>query len=93
MSSVPLVQTLMNGAGNGQHFFMRAATRLGIVGVLVAFAIGYIVFGVLLTVASTIMKWVIVNRAQPGVHRQVHCQSAAAKVCQQGSAHARELRT
>ena len=65
------VQHLLGAAANGKAFFVRAATHTGVVGLLVAFAAGYAVYGGLLLAATVALKWVLVGRMRAGRHRHV----------------------
>ena len=48
---------------------MRGVSRVGGVGLLVAFAAGYAVYGALLLAATVALKWALVGRMQAGRHR------------------------
>ena len=73
------VQHLLGAAANGKAFFVRAATHTGVVGLLVAFAAGYAVYGGLLLAATVALKWALVGRMRAGRHR---CAALPRSLCQ-----------
>ncbi len=62
-------QHLLGGNANGQAFLFRAATHTGVVGLLVAFAAGYAVYGMAVLAASVALKWALVGRMPAGAHK------------------------
>ena len=63
------VQRLQGAVSNGKAAFARAATHTGAVGLVVAFAAGYAVYGALLLAATAVLKWALVGRMQAGRHK------------------------
>lgn len=53
----------------GNASFVRGATHTGAVGLVVAFAAGYAVYGALLLAATVALKWALVGRMQAGRHK------------------------
>ena len=77
------VQHLLGAAANGKAFFVRAATHTGVVGLLVAFAAGYAVYGGLLLAATVALKWVLVGRMRAGRHRRAAIPLLFCQLCRQ----------
>ena len=62
-------QALMGGAGAGYEAFLRACTKTGIFGFLAAFIVGFLAYGLALTLATIVLKWLIVQQMHAGVHK------------------------
>lgn len=54
---------------DGYGMFMRACTRTGLFGFLVAFIAGFLVYGACLTAATILLKWIVVGKVPAGVHK------------------------
>lgn len=54
---------------DGFGLFKRACTRAGLLGFLVAFIAGFLVYGAALTFATLALKWIVLGRANAGVHK------------------------
>ncbi len=59
----------MGGAGAGFDTFIRACTKTGIFGFLAAFVAGFLVYGMALTIATILLKWLIVQQMRAGTHK------------------------
>lgn len=60
-------QAVMGADGYG--LFIRACTRTGLFGFLIAFIAGFLVYGAALTLATLALKWIVIGRAKAGVHK------------------------
>ncbi len=67
MSSAATSQALMGTDGYG--IFVRACTRTGLFGFLIAFIVGFLAYGACLTVATILIKWIVVGKVPAGVHK------------------------
>ena len=54
---------------DGYGLFIRACTRTGLFGFLVAFIAGFLVYGAALTLTTLALKWIVIGRAKAGVHK------------------------
>jgi hypothetical protein len=59
----------MGGAWSGMELFVRACTRAGLFGFLIAFILGFMVYGAALTAATVLLKWLVIGRLPAGVHK------------------------
>lgn len=59
----------MGGAGAVYEAFMRACTKTGIFGFLAAFIAGFLAYGLALAAATILLKWLLVQQMQAGVHK------------------------
>ncbi|CAL8464659.1 g4194 [Coccomyxa elongata] len=61
---------LMGGAAAGYSALIRACTKTGIFGFLAAFVAGFLVYGLALTIATILLKWLIVQQMRAGTHKR-----------------------
>ena len=59
----------MGGAGAVYEAFLRACTKTGIFGFLAAFIAGFLAYGLALAAATILLKWLLVQQMQAGVHK------------------------
>ena len=62
-------QAVMGGAWGGMSLFMAACKRAGLFGFLLAFILGFMVYGAALTAATVLLKWLVIGRMPAGVHK------------------------
>ena len=79
----------MGGAWGGLDLFLAACKRAGLFGFLLAFILGFMVYGAALTAATVALKWLIIGRMPAGVHKCA-CSLAHPPPCMH--AHANGLR-
>ncbi|KAK9904717.1 hypothetical protein WJX75_001194 [Coccomyxa subellipsoidea] len=71
LAILPVISpALMGGAGAGYEAFLRACTKTGIFGFLAAFIVGFLAYGLALTLATIVLKWLIVQQMHAGVHKR-----------------------
>ncbi len=68
----------MGGAAAGYSALIRACTKTGIFGFLAAFVAGFLVYGLALTIATILLKWLIVQQMRAGTHK---CAAAIPPCC------------
>ena len=62
-------QAALGGVSNGLEIFRAACTRAGLLGFLLAFICGFLAYALALTAATVLLKWILVGRMRPGVHK------------------------